>query len=219
QITDPELNFTWLGRNVAELCTVWNAALQGGLWAARQAGNDTEYLLHDQAFDKAWNAARGAALIAAQNAVKSTREVLHKPERDVKWEAIWRIWEDCWKQAHDIAQPKSVQTVERIMEAVLDAGTGIVIQDMRESRVKTIQAYMPNKGRKWLSRRRKLMSNITNTQLQECMQRIIKSNTVNADALNAVHSSMERVWDEARGRLQVPMRPLSIVIERDGSLT
>ncbi|KAG9087951.1 hypothetical protein FRC06_002287 [Ceratobasidium sp. 370] len=146
QLTDAELNFTWLGRNVAELCTVWNAALQGGLWAARQAGQDIEGLSHNHAFDKAWNAARGAALSAAQNAVNSTREAMHKPERDAKWEAIWRIWEDCWKEAHDVAQPKSVQTVERIVEEILAAGAGVVIQEMKESRVKTIQAYIPNKA-------------------------------------------------------------------------
>ncbi|KAG8737609.1 hypothetical protein FRC10_008037 [Ceratobasidium sp. 414] len=213
QLTDPELNFTWLGRNVAELCTVWNAALQSGLWAARQAGQDIEGLSHNDAFDKAWDAARGAALTAAQNAVDSTREVMHKPERDAKWAAIWRIWEDCWKEAHDVAQPKSVQTVERIVEEILAAGTGVVIQEMKESRVKTIQASIPNKAS--FLQCRKQISNLTNAQLQECMQGIIQKNTVSAEALDAVQSSMERIWETTRQHLQAPAALLNTIAEHN----
>ncbi|KAG8685676.1 hypothetical protein FRC09_014589, partial [Ceratobasidium sp. 395] len=214
QITDPELNSTWLGKNVAELSTVWDAALQGGLRAVKQAGQDVDGLSHDAASDKAWTAAQAAALSSPQNAVKSTRLVLCKPERDAKWEALWSIWEDGWKRAHDDARPRAVAAVERIAEAVLTAGTGVVVEEMRESRLKTIQAYMPNKSKKWLRRRQKQISDITNAQLQECMQSIIKRNTINAEALTAVHSSMEAIWDKVRTRIQAPAEALGTIVER-----
>ncbi|KAG8777845.1 hypothetical protein FRC12_000179 [Ceratobasidium sp. 428] len=213
QITDPELNSTWLGKNVAELSTVWDAALQGGLRAVKQAGQDVDGLSHDAAFDKAWTAAQAAALTSAQNAVESTRLVLRKPERDAKWRALWSIWEEGWKQAHEDARPRAVAAVEKIAEAVLTAGAGVVVEEMRESRVKTIQAYMPNKSRKWLRRRQRQISDITNAQLQECMQSIIKRNTINAEALTAVHSSMEAIWDKVRTRIQAPAEALGTIVE------
>ena len=43
---------------------------------------------------------------------------------------------------------------------------------------------------------------MTNAALQEYMQNIIKGNTLNAEALEGVNSSMARVWKGARERLQ-----------------
>ncbi|KAG9124446.1 hypothetical protein FRC07_011604 [Ceratobasidium sp. 392] len=213
QLTDPQLNVTILGKNVAELCTVFGAALQDGLLATRRAAQNIQGLCHKCAFDEAWNVARDASLSAAKNAVQKTREVMNKPERDAKWEVIWSIWEDCWEDAHAIVQPRAVQTVEKIVEAVLTAGTGVVIEDVRECRDKTIQAHLPGKGRKWSVKRRPLASAMTNTDIQECMRRIIKKNTVNAGALEAVQSSMERVWAKAREQLSLSTSPLTIIQE------
>ncbi|KAG8739603.1 hypothetical protein FRC12_016265 [Ceratobasidium sp. 428] len=212
QVTDPKLNVTILGKNVAELCTVFGAALQDGLSATRRASQNVQGLSHKDAFDAAWNAARDASLAAAQNAVEKTREVMNKPERDDKWKVIWSIWGDCWRDAHVMVQPRAVETVERIVKEALTAGTAVVIDDVRESRDTTIQAHLPGKGRNWLMKRRRLVeSAMTNTDLQECMRRIIKKNTVNGDALEAVQSSMERVWANARESLSQSTSLLTMI--------
>lgn len=60
----------------------------------------------------------------------------------------------------------------------------------------------------------KQFSSTTNAKLQEYMQRIIKQGTVNAGALEAVNSSMARVWKEARQHLPVPQELLDRVVEQ-----
>ncbi|QRV84471.1 hypothetical protein RhiJN_26542 [Ceratobasidium sp. AG-Ba] len=213
QLTDPQLNVTILGKKVAELCTVFGAALQAGLLATREAAKDIQGLSHENAFDEAWKIARDASLTAAKNAVQRTREIVDIPGRDAKWEVIWSIWGTCWEQAHDIVQPRAIVAVKNVVEEVLTAGTGVVIKDVRESRHLTIQAQLPGKRRKWLIKRRPLTSRMTNADLQECMRRIIKKNTVNGDALDAVQSSMERVWANARGYLSIGNMRLATIQE------
>lgn len=142
QVTDPRLKPSLLGLNGAQLCAVWNAALHGGLPAVRGVAHGLGGLPHEEAFDRAWFAARDPALKAAQTVVKNTSAQLNNPKRDEMWVAIFKIWNDCWEKAGKMAQPRSVQVVEKIAKELIATGSGVVIEDMRESKVKTIQAHM-----------------------------------------------------------------------------
>lgn len=54
--------------------------------------------------------------------------------------------------------------------------------------------------------------------LQEYMHNFIKKDTVNAEALQAVHSSMARIWKEARRHLpalETLRTPLDTIAEHD----
>lgn len=46
------------------------------------------------------------------------------------------------------------------------------------------------------------------------MQNIIRKDTLNEKALEAVHSSMERIWAEARKRLPGQATTLDVITER-----
>ncbi|QRV83861.1 ABC transporter transmembrane region [Ceratobasidium sp. AG-Ba] len=197
QLTDPKLNFTWLGRNMAEMSMVWDAVLKGGLLAVKETGQVVDGLSHKEAFDKAWDAAKAAGLASAKATIEKTKKVMRNPEREKKWEAIWGIWDQGWEKAHDRARSKAVGTVETIVEEVLATGSKVVVEDMRECRTKTIEGFIPNKERKWFKSRVQKSLDLTNADIQDRMQEIIKRNTINREALGAVHVSMESVWKAA----------------------
>lgn len=142
QLTNPNPKMSLIGRNAAQLCTIWNAALHGGLQAVKRAGQDLEGLSHKEAFDRAWFAASDGAFDVAHTVVKNTSSKINNPDRDAMWDSIFALWNDCWEEAHKIVQPRSVQTVEKLVENLLAVGTDVVIQDIRESKVKTIQTRM-----------------------------------------------------------------------------
>lgn len=60
--------------------------------------------------------------------------------------------------------------------------------------------------------RKSVQSSITNARLQEYMQNIIKKDTVNTETLEAVRSSMERIWRDTRQHLSVS-NPLDAITE------
>ncbi|KAG8792467.1 hypothetical protein FRC12_006040 [Ceratobasidium sp. 428] len=214
ELTDPHLKFSLLGRNAAQFCAVWNAALHGGLQAAKRTGESLEGLSHDKAFDQAWYAARDAALDAAKTVVENTRKSINKPERDAMWQSVWAIWNDCWDEAHKAVQSRSVETVKNVVKEILAAGTRAAIEDMKQSRTKTIIARMQKKEQTWFGTRRRGGSSITNAELQRYMYKVIEKDTVNKGALDAVHSSMGRVWKSARQHLPLPVTSLDPIVEQ-----
>ncbi|QRW12519.1 hypothetical protein RhiLY_11518 [Ceratobasidium sp. AG-Ba] len=198
ELTDPKINFTWLGRNMAEMSMVWDAVLKGGLLAVKEAGQAVDGLSHEAAFDKAWDAAKAGGLASAKKTIEKTKKVMRNPEREKKWEAIWGIWDQGWEKAHDRARTRAVGTVEAIVEEVLATGSKVVVEDMRECRTKTIRGFVPKKKRRWFEKRVQESSELTNADIQDCMQEIIKRNTINGEALGAVHLSMESAWKAVR---------------------
>ncbi|QRV97972.1 hypothetical protein RhiJN_25991 [Ceratobasidium sp. AG-Ba] len=203
ELTDPKLNFTWLGRNMAEMSMVWDAVLKGALLAVKEAGQSADGLSHEAAFDKAWDAAKSAGLASAQETIEKTKKVIRNPERDKKWEAIWGIWDQGWEKAHDRARSSAVGTVKAIVKEVLATGSKVVVEDIRACRTKTIPGFIPKKRRRWFEKRVQENLTLTNADLQDCMQEIIKRNTINGEALGAVHVSMESVWTVVRALPQI----------------
>ncbi|QRV83860.1 hypothetical protein RhiJN_11876 [Ceratobasidium sp. AG-Ba] len=194
QLANPQLNYTWLGQSLAELFTVWGAALQGALWKARQSVQEMEILTHEETLERVWINARDGALEAAKNAVSKTREVIQDYERDSKWEGTWSAWDECWQNAYKIAQPLLLESVEKIVNKLVSFLTDTVLEDMKNDRCDTIRTY----------KQRKRFPNLTkNVDLQDYMQNIIKNNTINVDALSTVETSMERIWKGARLPLKV----------------
>ncbi|KAG8752910.1 hypothetical protein FRC12_011748 [Ceratobasidium sp. 428] len=215
ELTDPHLKFTLLGRNAAQWCAVWNAALHGGLQAAKRTSGNLEGLSHGEAFDQAWYAARDAALDAAKIVVENTRKSINKPQRDAMWQSVWTIWNDCWDETHKTVQGRSVQTVEKVVREILATAAKAVIEDMKQSRTKTIVARMQKKEQTWLGAGRSGKgSGITNAELQRYMHKVIEKDTINKDALNAVHASMGDVWKLARQHFSLIVTSLDPIIEQ-----
>ncbi|KAG8741489.1 hypothetical protein FRC10_002740 [Ceratobasidium sp. 414] len=193
-LTNPHLKFSLLGRNISQFRAVWHAALRGGLQAAKNASDGLDGLSHAEVFDKLCYAARDGALDAAKTVVNSTRDSINDRERDDMYESVWRIWNDCWDEVHKIASPWGVRVLNKSTELLVALAADAMIQEMRDSKTKTVQARMPNKGPKWPRVHRKRISHITNAELQQYMQNIMKKDTVGSDALEAIHASMGRIW-------------------------
>jgi hypothetical protein len=148
ELNNPKLKFSVLGKRSAQFYAVWNAALHGGMPAAKGAIEGNQGNLSDEAvFDKAWSAAKDASLHAAQTVVNNTRTQIRKPvPRDAMWASIWRIWDDSWEGARQIVQPKSLATVKTIVEKIISTALEMVVQEIKDSKDKTIQARVLKVG-------------------------------------------------------------------------
>lgn len=141
QLADPRSRMSIIGWDATQLCAVWSAALHGGLKAAKEIEQNLEGLSHVDAFDRVWFTAGKGALKHARTFVQETSEFekTKKPQRDDMWNANFEVWDECWDKAHKVVQPRSIQTVNRVVEELLATGTGIMIQDIKESKVRTVQ--------------------------------------------------------------------------------
>ncbi|KAG9126255.1 hypothetical protein FRC07_004221 [Ceratobasidium sp. 392] len=216
ELARSQLKFSVLGRNAAQYTAVWNAGLHGGLQAVKGVSETLDGTESNEAvFEKAWNAAREATLQAAQTVVKNTSSSMKQPQRDQMWDVVWDIWDSCWNDVHKIVQPRSVKTVDKVMDRLLSAGVIAVVQDMKQSKGQTIKARMPNK--EWI--RLPGVYNwsercVTNAELQEYMHSMIQHDTITADTLNDVHSSMARIWKATLKPLPLTAKVLETIAEQ-----
>ena len=124
-----------LGKRFAQFTAVWKAALPAGLQAVQSArpvegqGRDLE---DAEVFDRSWTAAQHAVLSAVQKAVADTNAEVNNPQRERVWDKIFEMWDDCWEKARLIVEPKSLATVGKIVDTVVETGSEIVLQAMRE---------------------------------------------------------------------------------------
>ncbi|CAE6439996.1 unnamed protein product [Rhizoctonia solani] len=146
QILDPSFKFSLLGKDVRQFCAVSSAALNGGLLAARDVQEGFEGLKHEESFNKAWDAASQGALAAAKIVAEHTGQILkNKPERIEMYQQLWRIWDDCWAEARELTRPRSVRTVEVVMETLMASGANAMIQELKSCGTK-VEASVPNKA-------------------------------------------------------------------------
>ncbi|KAG8741488.1 hypothetical protein FRC10_002739, partial [Ceratobasidium sp. 414] len=197
-LANPYIKFPLLGRDIAQLRAVWDAALHGGLQAAKNASGDLDGLSHAKVFDKLCYAARDGALDAAKTAVNRTRDSINDRKQGDTYESVWRIGNDCWDEVHKIASPWGVRVLNESTERLVGLAADAMIQDMRDSKTKTVQARIPKKGSKGPKSpgiHEEEISNITNAELEQYMQNIMKKDTVGSDALEAIHASMGQIWE------------------------
>ncbi|KAI3612689.1 hypothetical protein WG66_014682 [Moniliophthora roreri] len=236
EVKDPSLKFMFLGRRMLQYIAVCNAILHAALHAARQAADReeekarqdreadisqlsydalslTQYgdtvlpVLNERMFDLAWKAAEVGALEAAQTVVRETRaRMRYKDKGDKMWEEIWRTWAERWAEAQKITQRKSIETVNRIVQKVLEVGGDVVIAELSDASTHFVQARVRkliDSDEKGKSRSRKLLQlysdrKMTNGTLQELMQAIMKKDTINSEQLGNVNETMSRIWTDAR---------------------
>ncbi|QRW13127.1 hypothetical protein RhiLY_12126 [Ceratobasidium sp. AG-Ba] len=207
-----ELKFSLRGRNAAQYTAVWNASLHGGLQAVKGVGerlDGTE--THEVAFEKAWNAARNAARHAAQTVVRNTSNLMKQPGRDEMWQVVWEIWDDCWDEVHKIVQPRSVQNIERVIERLISSGVIATVQDMKQSRGRTIEIRTPDKeSTRLLGIHHQPRRYVTNAELQKYMHNMIEQDTIGASTLKEVHTAMGRVWRATLQPLPLPSEVLEV---------
>lgn len=94
-------------------------------------------------FELTWLAICDGALelIASQTVVQRTRALINDSWRDRIWASIWEIWDNSWGgEAYETAQSRVIRTLDTIVKEVLDTAVEVAIEDMRESKAKTIQA-------------------------------------------------------------------------------
>ncbi|QRV98560.1 hypothetical protein RhiJN_26579 [Ceratobasidium sp. AG-Ba] len=215
ELANSNLKFSVLGRNAAQYTAVWNAGLHGGLQAVKAVSETLDGSeSHQDVFEKAWNSARKATLYAAQTVVKNTSKLMKQPQRDQMWDVAWEIWDDCWDHVHKIVQPRSVKTVDKVMERLISSGVIAVVQDMKMSRDKMIKARTPSKELMWLPGfQNQSKGYVTNAELQDYMHKMIEQDTISANTLSDVHSSMARVWKATLQPLPLPALALAVITE------
>ncbi|KAF8596379.1 hypothetical protein BDV93DRAFT_66897 [Ceratobasidium sp. AG-I] len=204
-LMDPSLKFTLMGRNATQFYAVWGAALHGALPAAREAAHSSSgrgAVSDEEVFDLAWNAGRDAGLISAQRVVENTRHLMrHQDARARMWEAVWNIWESCWKEAHPKARKSSVDTINRIVARLIETGVQVVLGELGDSKSQAVRARILNIDKRWWP----LASSEHDTtiaKLQAHLREVIKKDTLNNTAFEKVDNAMERIWEGARARLQ-----------------
>ncbi|KAG7098986.1 hypothetical protein E1B28_000872 [Marasmius oreades] len=140
------------GTRTAQLWAVQTAALHGGLKevkitalaevdrikaeAQSNAPDDPSEqlkLLNAGMFDLAWNSARDGALRFAKDAVQATKSTLHPghlESREIMWETIWGVWDKCWEKACKDARTKALNTLDTVVQAVLNASVKVVLVEL-----------------------------------------------------------------------------------------
>jgi hypothetical protein len=147
QLNGSRLRFWLLGRNTAQFCAVWDAALRGSIPAAKEVAHGHQGKLSDEViFDKTWFAIRDAALASAQAAVKSTSAQMNNPQRDLMWDSIWGIWNESWGAVHEVVRPKCIKALKTHVEELVTTGTRIMIDEIKERNSRGIQARIPKVG-------------------------------------------------------------------------
>ncbi|KAG9120745.1 hypothetical protein FRC07_003637 [Ceratobasidium sp. 392] len=214
ELNSSNTQFSILGPTISQLFAVFNAALHGGLQGAKDVGQSIKGLSHGQAFDAVWRATCDGSLNAAKTVVDNTSQMINNPRHDANWAFVWTIWKDVWEIAHPAVRPRAVQTVERFVERIISAGVTAVMDDMKQSTANTIHARMPDKKRrKWLlGASRKSGGNYTNSQLQEHMHKTIEKDTINAETLKELHSTMARLWNH-HPNFDLPTDVLDTIVE------
>uniref|UniRef100_A0A0W0G7X4 Uncharacterized protein n=1 Tax=Moniliophthora roreri TaxID=221103 RepID=A0A0W0G7X4_MONRR len=168
EVMNPSLKFALLGKRVTQSYAVWNAALYGGLRAARQAVQQEEEeirrekeaeisplattssmesdvlpALNEKIFDLAWKSAGTGALQAAQAVVNDTRTHMKDMEsRDRMWNEIWKVWSEAWAEAQEITQKKLVGAVDRMVRKVLEARMNVVIEELGDASARSLEVHV-----------------------------------------------------------------------------
>lgn len=198
EFSDPRRKFS--------LTDVWNAGLCGGLFGAKEAVKELEEgISHREAFRRVWFAAGDKALAAARAAADRDIASSDNSDRGEVWDSLWVVWDECWNEIHDIAQPRAVKVVEKVVKELSVTGTDIVFEGMGTSGNKTVEAWVAKTGKK-SSRSHKP---ITYASLQTYMQKTIRESPLAAET---VYQSMNSVWSDAHKYLPAHPRQNSVFV-------
>ncbi|KAI3621514.1 hypothetical protein WG66_017040 [Moniliophthora roreri] len=213
-----------LGQRLPQFYAMWNAALHGGLCAARvqtdlEEEKDTEgadvpaaldaydaYVekLNKKMFRLAWEAASDGALKEAEKVVNMTQKKM-KPQplrmkRQKMWDEVWRIWPEVWTETLGMTEQRAVDYVNKILREVLNTTVKVFDEEMRGSDTRFIGAHTERKVDKRKRSKPVPKEHMTNATLQQLMHDIMKREKLSAEQVVLVDEAISRIWTEA-GRL------------------
>jgi len=135
-----KLKKSLLGKRFAQFNLVWNAAIPAGLNAVKNANRGDHSRLSDEdVFDLSWSAARVAVFDSVNDVVMKTNAQVKSPKREAVWRKIFEIWDRIWTEAHDSVRPMSLDVLSKVMKKLTKAGTGSVVQVIKEYRENAIE--------------------------------------------------------------------------------
>ncbi|KAK1225119.1 hypothetical protein PQX77_011934 [Marasmius sp. AFHP31] len=213
------------GTRITQLYDVVTAALHGGLKkvlenAVREdvdrikmkaqedaCGNLSKQLelLNEGMFDLAWDSAQDGALQSAKRAVEETKPTLRPKHavsgvRDDMWDAVWNIWDECWRDAREGARTKALGALGIIVDQVLNTSVKVVLDELRDKDSQpTIQVLRPRRvfGTIGLSSTMPLWADegpMTGLEFQEYMEQLAKKTKLGG--IDIAQATMAEIYAE-----------------------
>ncbi|KAL0570770.1 hypothetical protein V5O48_011186 [Marasmius crinis-equi] len=212
-----------VGARTVQLWAVQTAALHGGLVNVQRevqdraqrirqdakVGTDNPEAelrkLNERMFDLAWNSAREGALESAKEAAKETAPSLrlkHQEVRDAMWNTVWKVWDECWKNACARAREKALDTLDAIVTEIMDVSARIVLEELGAGKMQpTVCVHTP---KNLLDLEDQALDGLysgwkgpmTSLKLQEHMQRVMQKAKFGSP--DDLQRTMARIWVQVR---------------------